>query len=51
MQLDERSHGPDIRRRGEQFDASRRGKKTLNYSRDKNQGAYRSVEEGGGPAM
>ena len=34
-----------------QFDASRRGKKMLNFSRDKNEGTYRSGEGGGGPAM
>ena len=33
------------------FDASRRGKKMLKYSRDKNEGTYRSGEGGGGPAM
>ena len=32
-----------------QFDASRRGKKTLNYSRDKHEGTYRRGEGGGGP--
>ena len=34
-----------------QFDVSRRGKKMLSYFRDKNKGAYRSGEEGGGLAM
>ena len=33
------------------FDASQRGKKMLNSSRDKNEGMYRSGEGGGGPAM
>ena len=30
------------------FDASRRGKKTLNSSRDRNEGTYRRSGEGGG---
>ena len=30
-------------------DASRRGKKMLNSSRDKNEGTYRSGDGGGGP--
>ena len=30
---------------------SRRGKKILAFSRDKNEGTYRSGEGGGGPAM
>ena len=34
-----------------QFDASRRGKKMLDSSRDKNEGLYRSGEGGVGPAM
>ena len=34
-----------------QFDASRRGKKILNSSRDKTVGTFRSGEGGGGPAM
>ena len=33
-----------------QFHASRRGKKLLGSSRDKNEGTYRSGEGGGGPA-
>ena len=34
-----------------QFDASRRGKKMLNCSRDKFEGMYRSGDGGGGPAI